>query len=61
MTSESKWTEIVKMYVDISKLPFCGQCFLELVSKNCTNNFWVETFNALSKLIEKLPVKKEKK
>ena len=60
MTSESKWTEIVKMYVDISKLPFCGQCFLELVSKKCTNNFWAETFNTLSKLIEKLSVKKER-
>ena len=60
MTSESKWTEIVKMYVDFSKLPFCGQCFFELVSKKCTNNFWAEAFDAFSKLIEKLPVKKER-
>ena len=60
MTSESKWTEIVKMYVDISKLPFCGQCFFELVSKKCTDNFWAEAFDAFSKLIEKLPVKKER-
>ena len=59
MTSESKWTEIVKMYY-ISKLPFCGQCFFELVSKKCTNNFWAEAFDAFSKLIEKLPVKKER-
>ena len=52
INSESKCTNIAKMYIDSNLLPFCGKIFYEVVSNKCSNKFWAETFKSISKLIE---------
>ena len=39
INSESKWTNIAKMYIDSNLLPFCGKIFYEVVSNKCSINF----------------------